>query len=115
MDGRRRIKLGPAVVLALLLAAPGVALAHDPPEITGGPTLTGIAQVGQKLSVTATWISDPEATAKWIWQRCETPAATCTAIANAKTATYELVAADEGKYVRARLTLTNIYASVQSS
>jgi hypothetical protein len=84
-----------------------------------GASIAGTAKVGKSLTVAkGTWTGTPAPTYSYKWYRCtvaSTKAATvvpaasakCSVIAKATAASYKLVAADKGKYVRAQVTATN--------
>ena len=97
-----------AVALGFILLAPVVVSAHHDPAITGGPTISGVLQEGQKLTAQATWTSDTPPTLAWKWQRClAIDAKACTVIKGATTDTYVPVTADVGFVLRVRLIVTN--------
>jgi hypothetical protein len=82
-------------------------------------SVAGTAKVGKSLTVAkGSWTGAPAPTYTYKWYRCTvaaTKAATaapaasakCSAISKATAASYKLVAADKGKYVRAQVTATN--------
>ena len=74
---------------------------------TGAPAISGTAQVGQTLSVVTAGIADADGltgpTWAYQWVRVATDAAE-TDISGATGATYTLLAADEGKRVKVRVT-----------
>ena len=84
----------------LLLVVPG-------PNIpaTGAPTITGAAQVGEALTADTTGISDDNGlvNAAFAYQRLADDAE----INEATASTYTLVAADEGKAIKVRVTFTD--------
>jgi TusA-related sulfurtransferase len=114
--GARRVGWVVALVAAgvVLLATPRTAPAADvAPQITAGPTIAGLAQVGETLTAHATWTGSPAPTVKWRWARCERPNASCSAIKGATSDSYRLTAADVGFYVRVVLTVTNAAGSAE--
>ena len=74
---------------------------------TGQPTISGTAQVGEDLTASVSGISDGNGltspTYSYQWLRGETAAGTGSEISGATSATYRLVEADQGKYVRVRV------------
>jgi hypothetical protein len=82
------------------------------PANTALPAVTGTAKVGQTLTTTnGTW-TPADAVLTIAWQRCTTTAtASCTAIPSATNSTYDLVDADNGNYIRAKVTGTTTAAS----
>jgi hypothetical protein len=82
-------------------------------------SITGTAKVGKVLTVAkGSWTGTPAPTYTYKWYRCTlvstkaaivapAAAAKCSAIAKATAATYKLVAADKGKFVRAQVTASN--------
>ena len=73
---------------------------------TGAPTISGTAQVGQKLSASTSGISDSDgltnATFSYQWLSSRD-----TEIDGATSATYTLVDADEGKVIKVRVSFTD--------
>ena len=74
---------------------------------TGQPTISGTAQVGEDLSASVSGISDANGltnpTYDYQWLRADTATGTGSEISGARSATYRLVEADQGKYVRVRV------------
>jgi hypothetical protein len=82
-------------------------------------SISGTAKVGKVLTVAkGSWTGTPAPTYAYKWYRCTlvstkastvapAAAAKCSAIAKATAATYKLVAADKGKFVRAQVTAAN--------
>ena len=74
---------------------------------TGQPTISGTAQVGEDLSASVSGISDgnglANSTYSYQWLRAETASAAGEDISGARSATYTVVEADQGKYVRVRV------------
>ena len=70
---------------------------------TGQPTISGTAQVGQDLSASVSGISDGNGVANstydYQWLRADTATGTGSEISGARSATYRLVEADQGKYL----------------
>ena len=78
-------------------------------QATGQPTISGTARVGVTLTASTSGIMDADGltsvTYTYQWLRVE--GGTETAIAGATRSTYTLVAADEGKQVKVRVTFTD--------
>lgn len=88
------------------------------PTVTTNPVVSGTARVGRSLSAsTGTWTGSP--TLSYQWFRCtrvgrDNPATTpsgCSTISGATLNTYELSTSDAGKFIRVRVTGTNISGS----
>jgi len=102
-----------------------VAPATVAPAMTKAATVSGTAKVGSSLTAAkGTWTGTPAPTFVYSWYRCTVagnattaaPAASakCSVIAKATAASYKLVAADKGKYVRALVKATNSKGSKYS-
>ena len=92
----------------ILHSAATAAVAAAPPSnspATGAPTISGTAQVGETLTADTTGISDADgldnADFDYQWLADDT------AIAGATSSTYTLVAADEGRAIRVRVSFTD--------
>ena len=87
--------------------AKGPVAAEPNESATGHPTISGTAQVGQDLSASVSGISDGNGLTtvsySYQWLRGETASAAGSEIAGATSATYTVVEADQGKYVRVRV------------
>ena len=74
---------------------------------TGQPTISGTAQVGEDLTASTSGISDGNGltspTYSYQWLRANTATGTGSEIAGGTSATYRLVEADQGKYVRVQV------------
>ena len=74
---------------------------------TGQPTISGTAQVGENLTAGTSGISDGNGLTtvsySYQWLRGETASAAGEDISGATSATYTVVEADQGKYVRVRV------------
>ena len=77
---------------------------------TSPPTISGESVPGSTLSADAGTWTDPSATFKYSWQRCDASGA-CTAIDGATRAQYTLTTDDAGKYIRVRVTATSATAT----
>ena len=87
--------------------ARGPVSAEPNESATGQPTISGTAQVGQDLSASVSGISDENGltspTYSYQWLRAETATGTGSEIAGATSATYTVVEADQGKYLRVQV------------
>ena len=88
-----------------LTSAPTATVAASNTPATGEPTITGTAQVGETLTADTTGISDsdgltnPTFTYQWLADDAD--------ITDATGSTYALVAADEGKTIKVRVSFTD--------
>ena len=88
-----------------LTSAPTATVAASNTPATGEPTITGTAQVGETLTADTTGISDsdgltnPTFTYQWLADDAD--------ITDATGLTYALVAADEGKTIKVRVSFTD--------
>jgi hypothetical protein len=85
------------------------------PTVTTNPAISGTTRVGRQLSAsTGTWTGSP--TLSYQWFRCtrvgrDNPASTpsgCTAISGATLSVYELSSSETSRFIRVRVTGTNI-------
>ncbi len=74
------------------------------------PTISGENVPGSTLSADAGMWTDPSATFRYAWQRCDTAGA-CSAIDGATRAQYTLTIDDAGAYIRVRVTATSATAT----
>jgi len=71
------------------------------------PTISGLAQSGQKLTAApGSWTESPTSY-EYQWQRCDSTGANCAPISGATAQAYTLVAADVGSTLRVAVTATN--------
>ena len=70
------------------------------------PTISGNAVVGAQLTAHPGRWSDPDATFRFVWQRCH-DAESCTTIDGAGDATYTLSADDRGSFLLVQVTASN--------
>ena len=115
----RRLTLVTAILVAigltLFLTAPfgkGVSLVQASAEnspATGAPTISGTAQVGQTLMAGISGIADADGLdgETFTYQWVSSDGTTDTDIENATGSTYKLVAADQGKTIKVRVTFTD--------
>jgi hypothetical protein len=93
------------------------------PKKTGAPTKSGTAKVGRTLTAGGITFSGNRITRAFKWYRCSVQGKTvkatapassdkCSAISGATSATYTLVKADKGKYIRVALIGTTAAGSV---
>ena len=88
-------------------SAPSSIVAQAPPQNTGVPSLSGIANERQVLSVgTGTWTGSPTSYS-YQWRRCDTSGSGCSDIGQAAGTTYTLAAGDVGATVRVAVTASN--------
>jgi hypothetical protein len=103
-----RVVLGVAVTA--VLAVPSSAAAQSGrADVTRAPSVTGVAQVGQRLQATgATWTGRQPLTATYVWLRCDSDSLWDCRFANTPSGTsYTVTAADLGKRLRVVLTVEN--------
>jgi glucose/arabinose dehydrogenase len=82
------------------------------PSNTTPPSISGTAQQGQTLSVTAgSWTGTQPITLSEQWRRCDSSGANCTDISGATGASYALGSADVGSTIRVREAATNSQGS----
>ena len=97
------------VMLGAVLGQPSTGLAGSTatkPKNVTPPTITGTAEVGQKLVATrGTWTGKPTSF-HYVWSRCDTDGA-CLTIAGATKKTYVPTAADVGHTLRVTVTARN--------
>ena len=84
-----------------------VAAANNP--ATGAPTISGTAQVGETLTATTSGIMDSDglATPGYTYQWIRVDSGTEADISGATSSTYTLVAADEGKTIKVKVSFTD--------
>ena len=87
--------------------ATGPVSAEPNESATGQPTISGTAQVGGELTAGTSGISDGNglttASYSYQWLRADTASAAGEDISGATSATYTVVEADQGKYLRVRV------------
>jgi fibronectin-binding autotransporter adhesin len=88
--------------------ATAVVVAAAAPANTSAPELSGVAQLGQTLTVsTGAWSGQPPPSYAYQWQRCDAAGANCANISAATDKIYVIVAADVGNRLQALVTATN--------
>jgi len=115
MRGRRRMAgartgllLSGAALVALVVAAVGLARTATAPTIVNDPTISGSAIVGETLTGnTGTWSGTKPITYAAQWLRCDSKGESCDLISGATKTTYKLVSNDLGSTIRVRVTATN--------
>ncbi|MBE2318756.1 hypothetical protein DVA67_022460 [Solirubrobacter sp. CPCC 204708] len=92
---------GVAAALTAALALGLSASTAHAADIRGNPVISGIAQVGQQLSASASW-TPPHLTPSYSWLRCESPRDwwSCQAAQTSPDATYVLQDGDLGRFMR---------------
>ncbi len=94
---RRRVQ-----VAAVVLLAAACAPSPSPPK----PVISGSTEVGATLTVTnGGWLNEPT-TYTYRWESCSDAASGCAAVGGDQS-TYELVAGDVGRFIRASVAATN--------
>ena len=85
----------------------GTAIPGPPPDsqATGAPTIDGVAEVGQVLSAHVMGIDDDNAAFSYQWLRSD--GGDYTEIEDATGSTYTLVAADQGKTIKVKVSFTD--------
>ena len=85
-----------------------VNIAGSVPVISGVPTISGTAKVGETLTATAASVTGtPTPTDTFQWQRSDDGSTGWANVSGATSTTYTAVSADEGKYLRVVQTSTN--------
>jgi hypothetical protein len=104
-----RSGVGAALVLVVLLLAPGHAAAQGIVTITAAPALPQTALVGQTLTPTAGAWEPATAVASYQWRRCDATGLTCEALgpASPAPAAYEVGSADAGRTLSVVLTVSD--------
>jgi hypothetical protein len=77
------------------------------PATLSSATITGTAQVGRQLTAVPGSITGGGVTPSYQWLRADTVGGTYGNIGSATSSTYTLVSADLGKFIKARITVTN--------
>ena len=93
----------------LTSAATAAVAASTNTPATGAPTITGTAQVGQTLTAVTTAIMDADGltSVSYTYQWIRVDGGTETNISGATASTYTLVAADQGKTIKVRVSFTD--------
>jgi hypothetical protein len=96
------------VVVLGLAGGAGASGAATAPSNTSPPTVSGTAQLGQRLHADpGTWSGTAPIRFAYAWQRCNARGANCSFISGASSQDYTLVAADVGNTVRIFVRATN--------
>ena len=83
-------------------------IAGSVPVISGVPTISGTAKVGETLTATAASVTGtPTPTDTFQWQRSDNGSTEWANVSGATSTTYTAVSADEGKFLRVVQTSTN--------
>lgn len=91
-------------------------IAGTVPVISGVPTISGTAKVGQILTATAASVTGtPTPTDTFQWQRSDDGSTGWANISGAVNTTYTAVSADEGKFLRVVQTATNSVGSATAN
>ncbi|MCY4617267.1 MAG: hypothetical protein OXD50_01750 [Chloroflexi bacterium] len=96
---------GDRVKLALYTSGEG----SESTAATGSPTITGTVQVGQTLTAVTSGISDEDGltNVSYTYQWIRNDGDTDTDITSATSSTYTVVDADEGKYIKVKVSFTD--------
>ena len=87
---------------------PTAVVAVFAPKNTHIPVISGTAQQGQTLTISAvTWNTTADTTYTYAWERCNTSAKSCKAIAGATAQTYTVQSADVGSTLMTAVSATN--------
>jgi hypothetical protein len=79
-----------------------------PPQVMAGPTITGSATSGARLSAsTGSWTGNPAPAISYQWVRCAATGQSCSNIAGATSAGYTLQPGDGGSTIRVAVTAAN--------
>ena len=90
--------------------------APEAPSNTSAPAISGTVEAGATLSATAgSWTGKPTPSYAYQWRRCNSLGESCSSISGATEATYQLVEADVGATIVARVTATNSAGSSSAS
>ena len=91
-----------------LTSAATVAVAAKPnTPATGAPTITGTAQVGQTLTAATSGISDADGLGTFSYQWIRVDSGADADISGATSSTYTLVAADQGKTIKVKVSFAD--------
>ena len=86
-----------------------------PPSNTVLPTISGTADVGQKLTASSgSWSGSAPISYAYQWLRCDSAGASCSDISGATGSTYVLTNADVGHEIRVQVTASNSAGSTSA-
>ena len=91
----------------LTSAATAAVAAKPNTPATGAPTITGTAQVGQTLTAATSGISDADGLGTFSYQWIRVDSGADADISGATSSTYTLVAADQGKTIKVKVSFTD--------
>jgi hypothetical protein len=95
-------------------AATVVISGSAPPTNTAVPTVSGTAQVGSTLAATSgSWAGSPT-NYTYAWNRCDEHGASCAAIRDTATQTYQLKQVDSGSTIRVTVSAVNRAGSAEA-
>jgi hypothetical protein len=101
-------KLMIALALTTFAWAGSAAAADTPPKNTGPPTISGTAQLGQKLTADpGVWSGTQPLTFTYQWRRCSQKGTSCSNIVGATTKTLSLTSVDVDNTIRVRVRAAN--------
>jgi hypothetical protein len=97
-----------AMAIASAVGIAGASTAADPPTVRSLPSAAGTAQVGHTLTArNGEWGGTRPLTFSYQWRRCGSGGGNCVDLSGATAKTYVLVAADQGRRMRVRVTAGN--------
>lgn len=97
-------------------AQTAVVAAPQQPANTIPPQITGVALIGQTLTVSnGSWTGPGPITFTYMWRLCDANGGSCTAITGATSASFLLTPADSGHALRARVTAKNANGSTAAT
>ena len=97
-------------------AQTAVVAAPQQPANTVPPQISGVALIGQTLTVSnGSWTGPGPITFTYMWRLCDANGGSCTAITGATSASFLLTSADAGHALRARVTAKNANGSTAAT
>ena len=105
-DGRRVLLKQELEQGKMITVTVAVAAKPNTPA-TGAPTITGTAQVGQTLTAATSGISDADGLGTFSYQWIRVDSGADADISGATSSTYTLVAADQGKTIKVKVSFTD--------
>jgi hypothetical protein len=111
---RLRVAVSDEQATLSAVTAPTALIGAEPATLTNtlAPSITGAAQVGQKLTIDAgSWAGEEEISYAYEWQRCDAGGSDCDALEGATGETFTLSSEDLGKTLRAVVTASDANGS----
>jgi len=100
------------MAIASAVGIAGASTAADPPTVRSLPSVSGTAQVGRTLTArNGEWGGTRPLNFSYQWRRCGRGGGSCADLSGATSKTYVLVAADQGRRMRVRVTAANSVSS----